>query len=253
MSTKKIQEVVALMDRSGSMSGKIPDSVGGFNSTLDVLRQELTDDSIINVSVKLFDNTEEMLIRSLPLEKVRPLETNQIIPRGQTALLDAMGNTLTFFMQKKLLNPKAYDYCTIYIVTDGFENCSKTFTREQIKEMVHSAEQNYNIKVIYLAANQDAILEASNLGIARERAINYSETPEETRAAYSSAAAMVGRHRSGASVEFRQAEREASQMYEDNLPRRVVSDSNHIRRDFNNPPPPAIVRQDSTRRVRSRN
>ena len=88
--TPNKQEVVAIMDRSGSMAGKVEDAVGGFNSTLEVLRQELTDDSTINVSVKLFDNQEEMLIRSIPLADVRPLETRQFIPRGQTALLDAM-------------------------------------------------------------------------------------------------------------------------------------------------------------------
>ena len=54
MSNSKIQEVVAIMDRSGSMVGKVEDAVGGFNSTLEVLRQELTDDSTINVFVKIF-------------------------------------------------------------------------------------------------------------------------------------------------------------------------------------------------------
>ena len=247
------QEVVAIMDRSGSMTGKVEDAVGGFNSTLEVLRQELTDDSTINVSVKLFDNQEEMLIRSIPLADVRPLETRQFIPRGQTALLDAMGNTLTYFMEKKLMNPEAYDCCTIYVVTDGMENCSRTFTRPRIKEMIRSAEQTYNIKVIYLAANQDAILEAGNLGINAGQAINYSESREETDAAYRSAAAMVGRHRSGARVEFLQAERMASQSTPSAPPPTYAATV------FNpaTPPfsvgasPPPVIRQGSARRMHS--
>ena len=207
----KIQEVVAIMDRSGSMAGKIADSIGGFNSALEVLREEQTDNSNINVSVKLFDHEEKMLIRSIPLANVRPLVTRQLIPRGQTALLDAMGNTLTYFMEKKLMHPAAYDCCTVYLVTDGMDNCSKTFTRLRIKEMIRTADLTYNIKVIYLAANQDAILEAGNLGIKPEQAINYSESSEETNAAYRGAAAMVGRHRSGVPVEFLSVERQASQ------------------------------------------
>ena len=207
----KIQEVVAIMDRSGSMAGKIADSVGGFNSTLEVLREQMEDNTVINVSVKIFDNQEEMVIRSVPLGNVMPLKENQIVPRGQTALLDAMGNTLTYFMEKKLMKPDAYDCCTIYVVTDGLENCSRTFTQKRIKEMIKVAEDTYNIKVIYLAANQDAILEAGNLGINPEQAINYSESQEETQAAYRSAAAMVHRHRSGAPVEFLNAERQSSQ------------------------------------------
>ena len=245
MNSSKIQEVVAIMDRSGSMADKVEDAVGGFNSTLEVLRKEQTDNSIINVSVKLFDNKEEMLIRSIPLANVKPLESHQFIPRGQTALLDAMGNTLSFFMEKKLMNPQAYDCCTIYIVTDGMENSSKKFTRNHIKEMIQSAELNYNIKVIYLGANQDAILEAGNLGINAGQAINYSESREETEAVYRSAAAMVGRHRSGGNVEFLQAERMASQNYTSPPP---PTRSASV---FNDTRPPPIVRQNSERRINS--
>ena len=43
-----------------------------------------------------------------------------------------------------------------------------------------------------MGANQDAILEAGNLGINAGQAINYSESREETEAVYRSAAAMVG-------------------------------------------------------------
>tara|TARA_B110000483_G_scaffold238448_1_gene315108 strand:- start:2120 stop:2935 length:816 start_codon:yes stop_codon:yes gene_type:complete len=230
----KVNEVVAIIDRSGSMQGKVADSVGGFNSTLQILREQKEDDTKINVSVKIFDNEEHMIIRSLPLSDVRQLEERQIVPRGQTALLDAMGNTLTYFMEKKLIDPSAYDCCTIYIVTDGLENCSRTFTQNRIKELVKSGEDKYNIKVIYLAANQDAILEAGNLGITPGQAINYSETSAETDAAYRSVAAMVGRHHSGVSVEFLQAERNASQRSPPTTPTRSFTQMNE---------PPPIVRQ----------
>jgi uncharacterized protein YegL len=249
----QVQEVVAIIDRSGSMAGKVEDSVGGFNSTLEVLRKEQTDDSNINVSVKLFDHEEQMLIRSIPLVEVRPLESHQFVPRGQTALLDAMGNTLTYFMEKKLMNPDAYDCCTIYVVTDGFENCSKTFTRQRIKEMIQTADNTYNIKVIYLGANQDAILEAGNLGINAGQAINYSESREETDAAYRSAAAMVYRHRSGVPVEFLRAERVASQRSSTSPPppTRVATTPNNMPQFNIGCAPPPVIRQNSSRRVRS--
>lgn len=211
MSATMIQEVVAIMDRSGSMRGKVIDSVGGFNATLDVLREEKEENTKINVSVKLFDNEEILLFRSLPLSNVRPLEARQFVPRGQTALLDAIGNTLSYFMEKKLLDPAAYDCCTIYVVTDGLENCSRSYTHSTIKKLVQAADSKYNIKVIYLAANQDAILEASNIGIVEGQAINYSETPGEMQSVYRGAASMVKRHRSSEPFEFLEVERRASQ------------------------------------------
>tara|TARA_Y100000748_G_scaffold304022_1_gene311348 strand:+ start:984 stop:1736 length:753 start_codon:yes stop_codon:yes gene_type:complete len=250
MTTVKVQEVVAIMDRSGSMAGKVADSVGGFNTALDVLRKDKEDDTTINVSVKLFDHEEQMLFRSIPITDVRPLEERQFMPRGQTALLDALGNTLTYFMEKKLIDPTAYDCCTIYAVTDGLENCSRIFTKARIKELIKSAEANYNIKVIYLGANQDAILEAGNLGINPEQAINYSETPDETRAVYRSAAAMASRQRSGVPVEFQTVERLASQRSSSPL---VPLQSRINNNNVAGTSPPRVFRQNRSRLVGPQN
>jgi hypothetical protein len=66
-------------------------------------------------------------------------------------------------MEKKLLNPTAYNFCTIYVATYGLENCSKTFNRVKIKSLIENAEKVYNINVVYLAANQDAFLKHQNM------------------------------------------------------------------------------------------
>ena len=76
--------------------------------------------------------------------------------------------------------------------------------------MIENAEKTYNIKVVYLEANQDAIFEASKYGISGDQALNLSETQENTRAAYRSAGSMVKRHRTGQHVGFTQNERAAS-------------------------------------------
>ena len=100
-----IQEVVAIMDRSGSMRGKEDDTVGGINAAITQLKEqriETQDTTTIRVSIKLFDHEEYLLIRSMDIDKVRPIEKRQYVPRGQTALLDAIGNTLTYFINKKI-------------------------------------------------------------------------------------------------------------------------------------------------------
>ena len=65
-----IQEVVAIIDRSGSMSGKEADTVGGVNSTLNIIRQDLKPDEQVNVSIKLFDHEEQLLINSLNIKEL---------------------------------------------------------------------------------------------------------------------------------------------------------------------------------------
>jgi len=211
-----IQEVVAIIDRSGSMCGKEADTIGGINSTLDIIRHDLKPGERVNVSIKLFDHEERMLIRSLNIEDVRPLELRQFVPRGQTALYDAIGSSLTYFMEKKLHEPNSYTKCLIYVATDGCENCSKKFNAQTLKKLITSAHESYNIELMYLGANQDAILEASKIGIEEGHAINYSETKEECEAVYRSLGNVVNRQRSCAPTAFTQVER--SQSYQPTTP-----------------------------------
>lgn len=203
-----IQEVVAIIDRSGSMSGKESDTIGGINSTIEELKSN-KDNEIIKFSVKFFDHQENIKIRSLDIENVRPLNIKDLMPRGQTALLDAMGSTISFFINKKICNPSSYDSCIIYIATDGYENCSKKFTHENIKNLIEEAKK-YSIEILYLGANQDAILEASKFGLDGNNAMNYSENTKNVESAYRSAAHAAKRYRSGNNVGFLDIERIAS-------------------------------------------
>ena len=205
-----VQEVVAIIDRSGSMRGKESDTIGGINSTFEALKNEMEEGDNIKVSVKLFDHEEFLLYNSVDITLVPNITSKDYVPRGQTALLDAMGNTLAHFMEKKIKNNTCFDSCLIYIVTDGFENASKDFTNNKISKMIKEAEENYNIKLIYLGANQDAIVEAAKYGISSDSAMNYDETSINSQAAYRSCAAVATRQRSGAHTSFTQAERMAS-------------------------------------------
>ena len=205
-----IQEVCAVIDRSGSMAGKELDTIGGINETFRVLRETRQPHEQIKMSVKLFDHEQILLFRNLDLDRVRDLTRSNFHPRGQTALLDAIGDTLTYFMEKKLMDPGAYDSCVIYVTTDGQENASRRYNNEKIKKMIHAAEETYNIRLVYLGANQDAILEASKFGLDCSRAMNYNETSENSQSAYRSAASAAVRTRSSGRTEFTLAERQAS-------------------------------------------
>ena len=206
-----VQEIVVIADRSGSMRGKEKDTVGGINAMFDEVRSKKTEDDTIRVSLKLFDNEEILKWRCLNIAEIREFPAEEFQPRGQTALLDAMGNTLTYFMEKKLRDPNAYDTCVISVATDGLENASKYYTREKIKNLIKNAEKTYSITVVYLGANQDAILEAKNLGIGEDRAINYAENQGATEAVYRGLARVVTDSRSMPNVGFTAVERQASQ------------------------------------------
>lgn len=212
--TPNIHEVIALIDKSGSMHGKELDTIGGINSTFDVLRTENNENNeniIIKASVKLFNNDEEMLIRSQNIQDISPLTQSQYIPSGTTSLFDALGFSLQYFMEKKLMDPNSYNKCTFYIVTDGLENSSKVHNATSVKKIIENADKTYGIKVIYMGANQDAIFEASKIGINPEQAMNYSENSENVNSAFRSAGSMIRRHYTDQPVEFTNVERMASQ------------------------------------------
>ena len=207
-----VQEVIALIDRSGSMFGKEKDTVGGINAAFSEIRNNAGEDDTILISLKLFDHEQSLYWRSININEIGNFPIESYIPRGQTALLDTLGTTLTYFMEKKLIDPTAYDSCLIYIATDGQENASKQFTTTKIKELILNAEKSYNITVIYLGANQDAILSAGNIGIACEHAINYNENEDSINAVYRSAARVASESRTNRNVGFTNLERNASQV-----------------------------------------
>jgi uncharacterized protein YegL len=208
--TNMIQEVVAVIDRSGSMAGKEADTIGGINATIDELKRNKHNE-IIKFSVKFFDHDENLKINSLDIENIRPLKIYELRPRGQTALLDAMGNTITHFINKKMCEPSSFESCIIYVATDGLENCSKKYTKDKIKNLIEEAKK-FSIEILYLGANQDAIFEASQFGLDVSQALNYSETSEHVECAYRSAARAAKRYRTGENLGFLIEERSASQI-----------------------------------------
>lgn len=219
-----IQEVVAIIDRSGFMCGKEKDTIGGINATIEELKRNKEND-IIKFSLKFFDHEENLKLRSIDIDNVRSLKVSDLRPRGQTALLDAMGNSISYFINKKMVDPVSFNSCIIYVATDGFENASRIYNHNKIKNLINEAKK-YNIELLYLGANQDAILEASNFGLDSTNAMNYDETADNIEAAYRSAGRAAKRVRSGATVSFLPAERTASQATSSNAP--IISKSPHV-------------------------
>ena len=211
------QKIEAIIDRSGSMAGKETDTIGGINTTIDQLKHDLEEEhnTEANLSIKFFDHEEYYLMESQPIKNINLLNPSDLQPRGQTALYDAIGKSLQKFINIKNSNSDSFDNCVIYIATDGYENASKIYNTCSLSLLINQAKEK-NIELLYLAANQDAILEAQKFGLSSDNAINYTETTGNTEAVYRSAANAVSRNRRGQSINFTQNERSSS-LENDNL------------------------------------
>lgn len=118
-----------------------------------------------------------------------------LVPRGMTALLDAVGRAINEAGCRLAAIPEDQrpGLVVFVIVTDGQENSSHEFTRAQIKEMIERQQSVYSWQFTFLGANQDAFAEAGSLGISPAAAANY--VPTNSKIAFSSAANNVTRMR----------------------------------------------------------
>ena len=188
-------DITVLLDRSGSMESIKADTIGGFNEFLKSQKDEPGEATFTLVQ---FDTGGyDRVIDAKPIAEAKPLTGDTFEPRGGTPLLDSMARSIreTGERLKALPNHARPEKVIFVIVTDGEENQSREFSREQVMAMVTHQRDVYKWEFIYLGANQDAINEAGKLGISLDMAATY--TGNNTRKAYRAVAAMASASRSG--------------------------------------------------------
>jgi hypothetical protein len=192
---QNLTEIACVIDRSGSMEAIASDAIGGFNSFLN--EQKKHPDGA-RLTLVLFDHEYEVICESQPLEYVSPLNSETYVPRGTTALLDAIGRTIDDLGIRlaKISDELRPGKVIIAILTDGLENASKDYSKEKISQMIEHQRTKYSWEFIFLAANQDAIATAESIAIQAQDAMNFAASPAGTRVAFASLSADVSRRRS---------------------------------------------------------
>lgn len=179
-------EIIAILDRSGSMQGTARDAIGGFNAFID---DQKTIDGEARMSVVLFDDKFETLYQSIPIGEAPHLTNKTFVPRGMTALLDAIGLTLT--TQGQRIAKEAWaDQVIVCILTDGGENSSREYNSAKVREMIQHAEK-HGWTFVFLAANQDAFAVGAGIGISAAHTSNYAATSAGTQSAYQNISSTV--------------------------------------------------------------
>ena len=178
-----ITELVFILDRSGSMAGFEADTIGGFNSTIEKQKKQ---DGKVYVSTVLFDNVSEVIHDRVDISEVKTMTEEDYNVRGCTALLDAVGGAIHHIGNiHKYARPEDVPEHTVFIITtDGMENASHNYSRSRVREMIERQTEKYGWEFIFLAANIDAEETAEDIGIRRERAVNYTQDEEGVKATY---------------------------------------------------------------------
>ena len=194
-----ITELVFILDRSGSMAGLEDDTIGGFNSMIEKQKAEPGECYVTTV---LFDHEIITLHDRVPLSEIRPLTRKDYVVRGCTALIDAIGMTVSRigFIHRHLRPEDVPANLMFVITTDGLENASKEYSSNKVKKMIEERKEK-GWEFLFIGANIDAVETARHFGISEDRAVNYRADKKGTSVVFGAVSRAVGAMRACAPLE----------------------------------------------------
>lgn len=177
-----LTEIAYILDRSGSMQPLQEAAIAGFN---DFLRCQLDVPGDARLTLVLFDDEYLVPIAARPVEEVPRLNARIYIPRGSTALLDAIGETIDTLGRRLAATPEPERPGKVIVVifTDGQENASRQYRWKDIADRIRHQRARYNWEFLFLGANQDAIATAARMDLDRHSASAMAATPDGLHAA----------------------------------------------------------------------
>lgn len=195
MAKRKVEanpvDITVVLDRSGSMGMVLEDTIGGFNQ---FLAEQRKCDGKAYMSLVQFDNEYEPLYAERDIKKAEDLTTETFVPRGWTALHDAIGKTIAATAERLSRKRKKRDVIFV-ILTDGYENASTEYSSQAIKELIQQKQENDKWEFLFLGANQDAIHIANSVGIGAQNSFTYMQCSGGTQGAFNMAANSISSYR----------------------------------------------------------
>lgn len=184
-----------ILDRSGSMASCREATIAGFNQFLHSQRQEVKGGRALMSLTQFADRYEANFVGE-PIENVPDIDTHSYVPRGMTALHDAIGRTVhdaKTWVRKHNWKERVL----VLIITDGHENASKEYDLHAIRALIEGKEkEGWNFA--YMGANQDSYAVGGAMGVRPDFTRNYAATDAGLRGSFAILAAKTSRYRAAA-------------------------------------------------------
>jgi uncharacterized protein YegL len=198
MADKSKTLIAVVLDRSGSMEPIRDDIIGGFNTFMADQRKVPGE---CTVTLAQFDDEYEIVHDDKPLADLPNLTAETYVPRGSTALNDAIGRTINSVgatLAKRAESDRP-GHVIFVIITDGAENASQEFAGSKVTEMIKHQQDKYQWQFTYLAASLDDFHNkaAHNLGIGGQAVLRAASSKKGAAAMYMAVSSSVSRLRSG--------------------------------------------------------
>jgi len=198
---ENLTELIFIVDQSGSMMHLTEDTIGGFNSLIDA-QKNVPGEALVTLT--LFDHNVTTPLKHINLKDVRHIDHSTYCAKGMTALLDAIGITVDD-VGKRLAETDEADRPSkvmVVIITDGEENSSKQFTKEQIKNKLEEQTNKYNWEFLFIGANIDSFGEASALGISASNTANFTANSVGSQSVYRTVSDTMNSYRTTGNVDI---------------------------------------------------
>lgn len=176
---KKITNLI-IVDASSSMNSKSEEIKDGLKSLLKDIRKDMKENKgkvKIRTIIAQFASAGSfsVLLNTSKRKKLTYDSVENYEPNGMTALFDAIGLGFNLVDKKQ-------DGVFVSILTDGDENDSKEFNKEEVKVLFKEAEKN-KWGVTFMGTTKDAIESAVSWGISRGNTLQYANSIEGTKLA----------------------------------------------------------------------
>jgi hypothetical protein len=179
-----------VLDKSGSMDAIRDATISGFN---EFKNTQAAEEGQAFFTLTLFDTRFNTVCKAVPMREVIDLDYESYAPDGMTALYDAIGYTMRITDDFVLANKP--DQVLFVIMTDGYENASREFSRERIFQMIQDRQNLAEYEFIYLGANQDSYHASQQIGMRAGRSVDYAASDAGSREAMTRASHNVSAHR----------------------------------------------------------
>jgi len=189
--------ISVILDRTGSMESIRDDTIGGFNA---FLKDQKSQPGTATLTLVQFDTEDpyEVVHSYLPIGDVPNLTRKTYVPRGGTPLLDALGRGINDL--EKSISDLPEEGCpskvVMVVITDGHENSSKEFKKDQILKMVKERTEQDDWQFVFLGADLDGIDDARASGFVFDSSLLYEKSGKGARDAWSSLSKRTSEYRS---------------------------------------------------------
>lgn len=192
-----LTEIAVVLDRSGSMASIKDDMEGGLWATV---TEQHGLPGRCRVSLYQFDDEWEAVYEAKPSGDVTR-DDCRLVPRGSTALNDAVVKSLAALEDRILREPEDErpGKVAVIVITDGQENSSRENSAQDARDAIGRATDDLGWKFVFLAADADGFADgvAMAQGLAGAAVATYDAA--DVGGMYSGTSAALSDYRAGSS------------------------------------------------------